>query len=334
MKQHYLLAVYLGLAGAMTLPTVRAQTPGAAHQVESVQQRRAADESVQKFKEGESVPEIAPGENSDVGPQSVVVVKPRKKWFEATADVQYFYTDNMFLTDGNEQSADVLVSTAEVALAPEAYPLAGGQLAPRVGYRHQWFDFGLWGAKFGSSSFDLNNFDFNAQTPFVNLRWSREDWIVDAGFDYTRLLTTSDYDEFYHESVPHWGVQRLFTLCPKSVLAVGYEGDYRFTAASTFSNQDFNDRTDHGLFVAATYSLCAHAVVQPYYRFKYTHFTASQNRDDYLNSFGIGLYCFFTRQISARVFFAYELLSSDGSSAGADYGRLDTGGGVNFNIRF
>ena len=334
MQKQSLSVASLALAVAVTLSTVRAQTPGAAQQVESVQLRRTADQSAQQFKEGDTVPELSLGESGDVGPQSVLALKPRKKWFEATADVQYFYTDNMLLNNGSEQSADALVSTAEIALAPDPYPVWGGKLAPRVGYRHQWFDFGLGGATLNNSALKLNTFDFNAQTPFVDLRWSYEDWIVSAGFDYTRLLTTSGYDEFYHESVPHWGVQRLFALCPKSELALGYEGDYRFTDADVFANRNFNDRTDHALFAALTCSLCEHVIVQPYYRFKYTHFTSTLDGSDYLNSFGIGVYYFFTKQISARAFFAYDIKRTHGATVTPDYDRLDAGGGVNFNIRF
>jgi hypothetical protein len=313
-----------------------AQPAGAAQQVESVQQRRQLDQSATQLQEGDAAPDLYPGETSDTGPQSVLRIKPRKTWFEAQADVQYFYTDNMLLSDGFKQEADVLVSTVELALAPSAYPLAGGQFTPRIGYRHQWFDYGLWCATLDFTNLKLREFDFNAQAPFADLRWSRDNWIFEVGFDYQRLMTTESYEQFYQEYVPRWGVQRLIPLCEASVLALGYAGDYRFTDEDVpFSvSSDLNDRTDHSLFANLTVTVCKHAVVQPYYRFKYTHFTHElADRDDYLHSFGIAVHCFLTRNISVRGFVGYDLLESSNDLV-PEYRKLDTGGGVNFNIRF
>src|SRR6266852_4534359 len=155
-----------------------AQVPGALDQVDSAQQRRKAEQSAHSsMKEGEAAAELFPGESSDLGPQSVLRMKARKTWFEALADVQYFYTDNMFLTEHNKQEAGVLVSTAQIALAPTPYELGPGRFSPRLGYRHQWFDFGLDGAKFDGSTFRLNQFDFNAQTIFTDGQWARGNWI-------------------------------------------------------------------------------------------------------------------------------------------------------------
>jgi len=71
-------------------------------------------------------PNCTPDETSDVGPQTVLKTKPRHHLFEAMADVQYMYTDNMFLTENHHQKADLLVSTVEFALAPTPYDFAGG----------------------------------------------------------------------------------------------------------------------------------------------------------------------------------------------------------------
>ncbi len=312
-----------------------AQVPGAVDQIDSANQRRMAEQSARMNAAEETpAPELFPGESSDVGPQSVLRPKARKTWFEVLADVQYFYTDNMFLTEHNKQEAGVLASTAQFALAPSAYPLASGQFSPRIGYRHQWFDFGLDGAKLNNSTVRLNQFDFNAQTLFTDAQWSYGNWILGAGFDFTRLMSTADYDEFYKEYVPRWTAQRLFPLCEQTVLSVGYEGDYRFSNGEDVFDTDFNDRTDHGCFVLLTQTLCRHAIIQPYYRFKYTHFTADVDRQDYLHSFGVALYCFFTPQISLRAFAGYDHRDSDGVSAGQNYRKLDAGGGVNLTVRF
>ena len=314
---------------------VGAQVPGALDQVDSAQQRRKAQRSAHSgLNEGETAPELFPGESSDLGPQSVLRMKARKTWFEAQADVQYFYTDNMFLTEHNKQEAAVLLSTAQFALAPTPYDLGPGQFYPRIGYRHQWYDFGLDGAKLDGSALRLREFDFNAQTAFTDGQWSHENWILEAGFDFTRLMSTDGYDEFYREYVPRWGVQRLFPLDDKTVVSLGYEGDYRFSNGDVFFDTDFNDRTDHSFFALCTRTLCRYAVIQPYYRFKYTRFTANTDRQDYLHSLGIALYCFVTPNISLRGFMGYDIKDSDGRNRGQDYRRLDAGGGLNVTVRF
>ena len=303
------------------------------------------EQTARSYEEGGSAPELYPGESSDVGPQSILKYKPRRTWVEAMADAQYFYTDNMFLNEDDKEVADVLVGTAQVALAPAAYDLGGGRLAPRIGYRHQWFMFGL--AKdsqitvydFGMGALrqtDLSEFDFNAQTVFTDGRWKRENWTIEAGFAFTRLMDTSNYDQFYRELVPRWGVQRLFPLDEMKAFSIGYEGNYRFADTDLpppSFDSDFNSRTDHSLVAAYTHALCKNAIVQPYYRFKYTRFTEGDHRDDYLHSFGLALHCFFTPQISLRAFTGYDLLESSNPGV-PDYKRLDAGGGLNLTFRF
>lgn len=326
------------IAGALFVSALhqsRAQVPGALELVDSLKQRRTVEQSARTgFKEGDTAPELYPGEASDVGPQSVLEMKSRKTYFEALADAQYFYTDNLFLTKAGKQETGVLVSTAQLALAPTPYPLGTGTFAPRVGYRHQWFDFGLDGSRLDGLGLRLNAFDFNAQTIFTDGRWTHGNWMAEAGFDCTRLMSTARYDEFYTEYVPRWGVQRFFPLNDKMAVSLGYEGDYRFTKGDVALDKDFNDRTDQALFAAWTQTLCPQALVQPYYRFKYTHFTAGGDRDDHLHSLGLALHCFFTPQISLRAFVGYDLKESRGRDSAEDYRRLESGGGLNLTIRF
>jgi hypothetical protein len=262
------------------------------------------------------------------------------------ADVQYFYTDNMFLAYTGREDADVLVSTVQFALAPMPYDLGGGKFTPRAGYRHQWFSFGMLSDEsvtvfdFDTMSFrqaELDEFDFNAQTLFTDMRWTCGQWTAGLGFDFTRLMDSDDYNGFYRESVPRWSLHRLIPVSPQSAMLIGYEGDYRFTDVDIpppFAGTDFNDRTDHSLVLSYTHAICPKALLQPYYRFKYTHFTRGQNRDDYLNSFGLALYCHITPQISLRAFVGYEILETSQSAFAQDYKRFDAGGGLNLAIRF
>jgi hypothetical protein len=330
------LSITVSIAiAAMLADSAWAQTPGALDQTDKVQQQRERSQTVTAG-DGEAAPELFSGESSDVGPQSVLRVKPRRTWFEAQADVQYFYTDNMFLTENNEVDTAVLLSTVQFAVAPTPFETESGRLGPRIGYRHQWFSFGLDGEELPFTTTELSEFDFNVSTVFADLTWICGNWRAQLGFDYQRLLDTSDYDEFYREYVPRWLVQYTWPLTERSAVAVGYDGNIRFTDADVFAFPDFNDRTDHAVFVNYTLALCPQAVVQPFYRFKYTHFTdyfPGQDRDDALHSFGVGLYWLVCPNFNVRAFAGYDVKCSDNDLA-PDYQRLDLGGGVNLNFRF
>lgn len=312
---------------------VFAQAPGAIDQVDSTQQRRALQSSAQEqMQEDENAPEIYPGESSDVGPQSVVTIKPRKTLVEGIVDSEYLHTDNVFLDHSFHRSSGTLISTAQIALAPTAYDLAGGLFAPRVGFRQQWYDF----FQDHNESTDFNNFDFNAQTVFADGRWMRDNWILGAGFDYTRLLTTHDYSQFYAEYVPRWELQRSFPINAKNNFSLGYQGYYHFTqtSASVFRQpQDsFYDRLDEVLLATYNFAPCSCALFQPYYSFKYTHFTDTIHREDYLNSVGVAFYGIVCRNFSVRAFAGFDRRNS--SLAAAVYHQFDPGGGLNFTLRF
>jgi hypothetical protein len=255
------------------------------------------------------------------------------------ADAQYFYTDNMFLDDQNKISTAVLVSTVEVAVTPKPFDLAGGEVAPRLGYRHQWFDYGFDGKTLPQMGTPLSDYDFNAQTCFADLLWSHGNWIAGAGLDYTRLMSTSDYDQFYQEWLPHWGVQRVFPLNGKAVFSLGYEGNYHFSDSATaqppFSQNGFDDRTDQMLAATYVQMLGKYAVIQPYYLFKYTYFTQSTTGSPNvcLNSFGLALYWILCPNCNVRAFVGYDIKNSDNSSV-PEYHQFDAGGGVNIAFKF
>ena len=123
-----------GLCLLLAAGIVRAQIPNASQQVDSVHLRRQLETSASLLARSNAAPEFYEGETGDVGPQSVVQYKRNRTFFEASADEQYFFTDNMFLANQGKQHADVLISTVQAALAPTPYEFAGGHLSPRIGF--------------------------------------------------------------------------------------------------------------------------------------------------------------------------------------------------------
>ena len=342
MKLKKILPLGLGFVGACQLAF--AQVPGANRQVDSVEQRRQFEQTARLMSITNPVPERYAGEASDVGPQTLLQKKMRRHLFTAFADAQFFYTDNLFLADHDAHGSAVLVSTVQAAFAPTPFAFSGGELAPRLGYQHQWFNYGLADSDrvlfydFKTASFvtnDLDALDFNVQTFFADTEWRRGHWVFSAGFDYRRLLDSSGYREFYHEAVPRTGVRREFVLDDSKLVSIGYEGDYRFTESQLppFGHgTDFNDRTDHSLVVIGSWRLCEHAFLQPSYRLQYSYFP-NVNRQDWLNTVALALYCPLTPNIALRIFASYDTLHTDGFYT-QSYDRFDLGGGVNLSVSF
>ncbi|HXI72269.1 MAG TPA: hypothetical protein VNN22_18100 [Verrucomicrobiae bacterium] len=341
---HTKCIVVCGACLAMALGIARAQNPAAGQQVDSAARLRQVQST---FPAGtNAVPEFYEGETSDVGPQSVLQVRRHRTWFQAFADEQFFYTDNVFLANHHAQGASVLISTVQAALAPSPFEVADGFLSPRLGYQQQWFTYGLADSETvrvypSLKKVDLNQFDFNAATVFSDIGWRWQNWTFTIGGDYRRLLTSDDYSEFYHEFVPRWGVRRDVPLSESVSLSLGYEGDYRFTytippavVTPTSPNypDTFNDRTDQSLVLVGNWQMCPRAILQPFYRLQYSHFTQI-DRDDWLNSFGLTLYCPITKCISLRTFVTYDIMNTDGFYV-QNFSKLDAGAGLNLTVSF
>ena len=332
----------LVIAGCAAL-SVRAQIGGMINQVDSTQTREQLNQAAQQqLTESNAVPPLYEGESSDLGPQSVVQPMPRHTLFEARADEQLFYSDNVLLTEKNKINSAVLLSTAEFALAPTPYPLWNGMLAPRVGYQGQWVDYFLNDKRIFGLPFHLKDLDFSAQSVFADATWTRGHWSFGAGLNAMRLFNTpqaDSYDPIYDELAPNWMARYVLPLCEKSAVSATYFGDYRFTSIRPqfleFSAGDANDRTDHGLLLTYTPVFCKQVVFQPYYQMKYTHFTDYPlgPRNDYLNTVGGGLYWMVCPNFSVRTFVSYDIQSS-GNRFVQDYRKFDGGGGISASIRF
>ena len=312
-------------------------------QVDAVRQRQMLEQAAQSMTVSNGLQDFYPGESADMGPQSVVNRAARHQWVNASVDEQFYYTDNLFLNK-KKKGVDVLVSTVQAALDAGPMNFLGLQLDPQLGYQHQWFSYNLASDKtigalnpdtLTTNQINLNKLDFNVSTLYADAAWRWHEWQANTGFNYLRLLDSHSYQEFYHELTPTWAVRREFKFTDTLSLMAGYEGDYRFTDSGSFpgpGGKQYNDRTDHSLVVAGMWQLCAHAILQPSYRFQYTHYLALR-RDDYLNAFTLTLYLPINQSIALRVFTSYNVLRTDGAFA-SNYESFNLGGGLNLSVRF
>lgn len=313
----------------------QSQTPP---QVERLQQysNQQVDTQIQTLTNStdQLAPELYSGETSDVGPQFIVRSKPIRQWFSATVDSQYYYTSNVFLTEHHPADTTILVNTAEVAVAPTAFEVAGGLLAPRVGFRQQWYNYGL-----DNTGNQYNNFDFDVQTAFTDTRYTfYQTWYAQIGFEWTRLLQheppMADYSEFYKEYVPEWALGKYFPINDSMMFTVEYSGAYHVTNVDPTPIADINDRLDQGLRVAYTQELIPNLYLQPYLHFLYSDYVnESAGRNDYLFTGGVSLAYSVNKWATVRTFTSYDIKDSDNPNY-PDYKNFNSGGGLTLSINF
>lgn len=278
-----------------------------------------------------NAPELYQGENVDVGPQRILRVIPRWKYFDVQLDSQLFYTDNAnFAQPADKIASAVFVNSIQAVFAPKPSPLGPGQSAPAIGFAAQWYNY---------ENQQMSPFDFNAQTLFFGEKYSFGKWQIGAGANYTRLLNQSDYRESYTEFMPTLGVQRIFPIGERVLFSLGDQIDYHWTSvpANTANRTDINNRFDEVVSVMLSCQIARRLVFQPYYRFQYSHYQndtmLTSDRNDYLSMFGISLFYSFNKNVNARAFFNYSCKQSDDSFT-ASYHEVDGGLGATLDFKF
>jgi hypothetical protein len=279
-----------------------------------------------------NAPELYPGENEDVGPQRILKVKPTHTYFEGLADTQIAFTDNNRLDNHQRVSTLYAVNTVQFAFAPSAYDLGPGKFAPRVGFRSQWYNYGL-GVHNSESALD-----FDAQTVFASGQYLWHDnWEFDTELDYTRLVSQQDYYKFYYEVLPSLTVQRFFKIRDNLQFALLAQESYHFSGVKSLGTyDDVNNRLDSVVGASLSWQLFNHLVVQPYYRFDETYYPrdfADAHRNDFLHTFGASATWYFWPQFSARIYASESIRTSDDPNT-PSYDKFDGGVGLNLTMRF
>lgn len=199
-----------------------------------------------------------------------------------------------------------------------------------IGFASQWYNY---------ADDRLQYLDFNAETLFLNSRYTLGNWQFGAGINLTRLLNQGDYDETYREAMPNLGVQRLIPLNRHMSFAVGDLVDYHFTEVPSVlgSRSDINDRFDNIVNVSFAWQPTGHWLIQPYYRFQYSYYQhdtlGTSDRNDYLQSFGLMAAYYFNARLSVRAFYNYNRRNSTDPLTPA-YLEMNGGPGFSLDIKF
>ena len=322
----------LSCLGGIGIPLfAQPQAPPAVQQLDD--NRRFRDQqSLMSTEANLRAPELYAGEDEDVGPQRILKFKPTRTYFEAIADSQYFYTDNTFLTDQDKVSTAIAVNTIQLALAPTPYELSSGAFAPVVGFRSQWYNYGLDG---GGDNLDRLN--FNAQTILGGAHYIfKQNWRASLTFDYTRLLDQHSYHEFYTEYVPAIGIQKSFPLNERMAISAEWRTAYHISYVDPAPRSDINDRLDNSLTFGLTTLILPKLVVSQYYQITHYYYPRTafgESRNEYLNSIGMSLAYYFDPRLFVRIFAGADFKQSDDSRA-QEYQKLDAGLNLTINLRF
>ena len=301
--------------------------PAAVQQLQNNQISRQLQVPAPNLTAGTNAPELYHGENEDVGPQRILRLKPHPTYFDLVLDSQFFYSDNAnYAMAGQTIGSAVFVNTVQAAFTPPAIELGPGKIAGAIGFASQWYNYG---------NNQLESLDFNAQTLFVNGKYSLDKWQFGAGVNLTRLVNQSGYDETYREFMPNLGVQRLIPLNDRMFFAVGDLVDYHLTKVPSVLNSraDINDRFDNIASLTFTWQATRHFLVQPFYRFQYSYYEhdalGTSYRDDYLQSFGLNAAYYFNRKISLRAYYNYNYRKTSDTFTAAYH---ETNGGLGLTL--
>ncbi len=331
--KNVLLVLAAGLAlssAALAQAPQIVRTEGALRQLQSAGQRQSITSLSNRYADGDVAPELYPGESADVGPQYLMIAKVKRTLFEVGADVQYFYTSNMLLSEKGNTDTGILISTTQFAFAPTPYALGDGHMALRAGYRQQFYLYGL-----DDTSNQLNNFDFSVGTVFLNARYTTANhWTGFVGFEYNRLISHVDnWNEFYTELLPTWGVEKQIPFGENKILSLAYVGAQHFTHTDPAPTNNASDRLDSILSATWSWQFYPGFILQPFYRFQHTHYWENSDRNDFFHTVGASLTWLINDWASLRTFTSWELRDSN-DPAISDYEKFDTGVGVSAIVRF
>jgi hypothetical protein len=319
----------LALAGVLFTTGLQAQLNPAATQADMQRQREELEDTIRKARErtqtsSEIAPELFLGEFEDVGPQEVLKQKRRKRWVNVTLDSQFFHTSNSGLTE-NGDDATVYVNTLTLSVGPESIDVPGGELRPRIGFRHQFFNYSIFGSQAAPGVVD-----FDSQAVYGYVRYDTHNaWQWLAGVDYVRLVdhfpNFASYKEFYREWVPRYAVTKYIHLSETRFFGLSYQGALHLTESPRdIIDIHSQDRIEQAVLVGYTHGFNPRWVVQPFYRLGYNHFTRGVDRDDFTQTLGCFLFYNVNTWFNVRAFATYDWRESDAAFV-PDYRKLDVG---------
>jgi len=271
-------------------------------------------------------------EEKDIGPQHLILQKPRHPWIEASGDIQFGSTSNVYLSEDATADSSLMASTLQLAITPPPWKLDAGELSAKAGYRHQKFNYGI---ATGGNESSLNDVDFDISSLFFQGSFLyHEKWLATLGLEHNRLLNASggSYDEFYTEFAPSLSLSRNFALTKKSALSTTLAVGTHLSRVDA-APSDAYDRVDETATVSYVVEVLPRTLFQSYYRAQFTQYTRIQSRRDLVHTVGVGLSFALCKSASLRISATFESRDSSAPVV-ADYHKLDTGLASSLQLAF
>ncbi len=338
------LITVLSAGVLLALPQGAQAQPAAVQTVQTTTTTQQLQTPLPGFNEGK-VPALYDGELEDLGPQYLLVPKPKHKWFNASLDWQTYYTNNASLAPTNRGASDVNVLTAQLMAQAVTYNIGDLQVQPRAGFRYQSYWYGLLsGQNKLVSGVPVKYSDFMTYTPFAEALMQYGNFLGSAGVRYAAFTNNTAISQgtFYQEWAPYWLFGYQWQISKSQMLLLQYDGDFRFsnTQSGGLQPSGINNRADNAASVIYNYILGGKWAIQPTYRFQWSYYTNSEsnpnpgagNRNDTYNTLSLVVAYYFTDWCAARVFTSYEWRSS--SAPGNNYQVANAGVGANVNYTF
>lgn len=340
MSAHRKLFPAVAAATTALIPAAEAQNP-AVTATEDLRQRKNLERTLEKSRENaggittEVSAELFAGEQDDMGPLEVLRSKRRKKWASIDFDSQFFYTSNSALTEDPDDTT-MLVHTASLTLGPDMIDTRWGELVPRAGYRHQFFNYALLGSQAAPG---VTDFDSQAFFGYASLtRPNKLQFLF--SFEYQRLLnrtpdaSNNTFKEFYRDFIPRLSVTKTYNRSETRYFTLNYQVAYHLSETPGDPvNINVQDRVEQVFTASYTHAFNPKWVAQPFYRAIHNHYTDQNDRDDLTHSIGTMLLYTINDHFSLRSFFAYDIRETDLPTI-PDYDKIDVGAALHFNYRF
>lgn len=282
-------------------------------------------------------PELFPGESDDLGPQQLLLKKPRAKMFELSTETQAVFSSNALLSETGHRGVGVFVQSASLTFAPRPLEIGDVKLAFRTGYRQQfWF--------YEPTTKNLNALDFAFSGVFTSLRAILSDeWSVNLGMDYSRVLGFSDRSnwrsspENYVDWTPSISVDYSKKVAEKVGFSASWITSVHWTDSASWrgraTDRD-NDRIDHSVVVSLSWQAAPKLVVQPNVRVQRVDYFEGKRADWFLSA-GLGLIVPLTEAFSVRANLSIEQRESNDVLFGTpDYRKLDASLSLSGLLRF
>lgn len=284
-----------------------------------------------------TVPELFAGELDDVGPQYLLMEKPRSRALTLWTDLEITGTSNATLVETNPTFSTITSAQAGVIWQAAPRPRWGGIFRWEAGARAQAYRYGyLTGVKqlVNFVEIDRNNFDLIGA--HVRADWQRGPWLAGLTLRGTTMRSTLTRRVFYDEVALEWQLYRHWSLAARRTLVVGLEGADRVSETDSYGllPEGYNDRVEQSAVVVLDQALGARWHLQPTARVLATRYTnPGRNRTDWHASARLTLVYALSQQAELRLSGGYDRRDSTELLI-ADFRKWDLALGASGHWRF